>query len=83
MEDYTRFIRTNGHLLFQCPQFDIIQLGLLQSKSSYVYQDALSTAKDTKHQIYFEWFIQFTLKPNDKALIFPFFFEQLQFHRHW
>jgi len=54
MEDYTRFIRTSGHLLIQCPQLDIIQLGLLQPKSSHVYTDALSIAKKTENQIYFE-----------------------------
>ena len=61
MEDYTRFIRTSGHLLIQCPQLDIIQLGLLQPKSSHVYTDALSIAKKTENQIYFEWFIYIVL----------------------
>ena len=59
MEDYTRFIRTSGHLLVQCPQLDIIQLGLMQPKSSYIYKDALQCAKNNQPQVYFEWLISF------------------------
>ena len=55
VDDYTRFIRTTGHIVVQCPHLDIVQLGLQQPKSSAVYKDSLVYAKAAKDQFYVEW----------------------------
>ena len=55
VEEYTRFVRTCGHILVQCPHLDIIQLALQQPKSNAVYLDALEIARKAKGKLYFEW----------------------------
>jgi len=53
-EDFSWFIRTNGPIVVQCPQSDIVQMSL-QQPNSQEYRTALECAKMDKFDFHVKW----------------------------
>ncbi|OXB65184.1 hypothetical protein ASZ78_005300 [Callipepla squamata] len=70
-ENFQEFLSLNGHLLGRQPFPDIIQLGLCQSETSEVYQQAKLRAQREMGTFYLEWINKKSLKNLSRLVVRP------------